>query len=104
MSTLRAAQKRPASGRLGRVTGYLMMAFGAVMGTSPPAPERALPAIELARAVCRDPEPGAVGPALARIDAALAAAEGLISAGAERAISAIGLVHGAMVIASTEPV
>jgi len=92
------------SGRLQRITGYLMMGFGAVMGTSPPAAERALGAIALARAACRDAAPGAVGPALARIDQALGAAESLIGLGGERAFQAVGLVHSAMALAATEPV
>jgi uncharacterized protein len=101
----RGAQIRPTSGRLARVGGYLMMAFGAVVGGAPPPdPTRALPAIALARAVCRDPDPGLVGPALVRIDAALAAAEQLIAAGGEQGFLAIGLVQGASAIAATEPV
>jgi hypothetical protein len=43
-----------------------------------------------------------VGPALARIDAALAAAERLIPAGEEEAVAAIGLVHCAQTVAATE--
>jgi hypothetical protein len=98
----RMAAVYPASGKLQRVSGYLMMAFGSVMGTTPPAAERALPAISLARAVCRDPDPGVAGPALARIDAALNAAEALIATGGEPAFMAVGLVHAAMAVAATE--
>jgi hypothetical protein len=63
-----------------------------------------LPGIALARGVCRDPDPGAVGPALQRIDAALAAAEQLVDAGGEQASLAIGLIMAAGAIAATEPV
>jgi hypothetical protein len=93
---------RPASGKLLRVIGYMTMAFGAVIGATPPSPANALPAIELARAACRDPDPGSAGPALARIDAALSAAEQLLHAGGDQAQLALGLVHGAMAIAGTE--
>jgi uncharacterized protein len=100
----RLARARPANGSLQRVTNYLMMGFGGVMGVTPPAIERALPGIALARTVCRDPDPGAAGPALERIDAALEAAEALIAAGEEQALSAVGLVHAALVVAATETV
>ncbi len=101
----RLPELRPRSGRLERLVGYLMMGFGAVMGGTPPAIERALPGIELARAVCRDPDPGPAGPVLERIDRALAAAQGLIAAAAGRseAFLAVGLVHASIAVASTEP-
>jgi hypothetical protein len=98
----RLSELRPRSGRLERLVGYLMMGFGAVMGATPPSIERALPGIGLARAVCRDPEPGSVGPALERIDRALAAAESLIAEGTA-AFLAVGLVHASIAVASTEP-
>jgi hypothetical protein len=97
----RLTELRPRSGRLERLVGYLMMGFGAVMGATPPSIERALPGIGLARAVCRDPEPGSAGPALERIDRALAAAESLI-AGETAAFLAVGLVHASIAVASTE--
>jgi hypothetical protein len=81
------------------------MSFGAVLGGAPPPdPARALPGIALARAVCRDPDPGTVGPPLRRIDAALAAAEQLVGSGGEQAFLAIGLIMAAGAIAATEPV
>lgn len=92
---------RPSSGRLERVVGYLLMGFGGVMGSTPPAIERVLPGIGLARAVCRDPEPGVAGPALERIDRALSSAELLISEGSEPFL-AVGLLHAAVAVASTE--
>jgi hypothetical protein len=100
----RLARARPTNGSLQRVTNYLMMGFGGVMGVTPPAIERALPGIALARTVCRDPDPGAAGPALERIDAALAAAEALIAAGEEQALTAFSLVHASLVVAATETV
>jgi uncharacterized protein len=100
----RVPQIRPASGRLLRVSAYLMMAFGAAIGAGPPPDRtRALPAIAMARAACRDPAPGIAGPALARIDALLSAAEQLIAQGEETATAAFGLVMSAGAIAATEP-
>jgi hypothetical protein len=99
----RLARVRPASGSLIRVAGYLLMGFGAVISSPPPAPARALPWIALARAVCRDPDPGAVRCALERIDDLLVAAERLITAGGEDELLAIRQVHAAATIAATEP-
>jgi GNAT superfamily N-acetyltransferase len=101
----RVAQIRPTSGRLARVSGYLLMAFAVVVGAGPPPdPERALPGLQLARAVCRDPDPGEVGPALARVDQLLAAAEQLIVQSREQAFLAVGLIMAASAIAATEPI
>jgi hypothetical protein len=101
----RLARVRPTSGSLIRVTDYLLMGFGAMIGNPPPVPARALPWIELARAVCRDPDPGDAGPALARVDGLLTAAEALIAAfdGAGDPRPAIGLIHAAATVAATEP-
>ena len=100
----RLAQVRPMSGRLGRVSNYLLMGFASAVGAGPPPdPARALPGIALARTVCRDPDPGVVGPALRRIDALLADAEQSIGAGGEPAFLAFGLVMAAGAIAATEP-
>jgi hypothetical protein len=59
--------------------------------------------IALARAVCRDPDPGTAGPALERIDGLLAAAQALTGAGGDQAYTAFGLVMAAGAIAATEP-
>jgi predicted TIM-barrel fold metal-dependent hydrolase len=100
----RVPEIRPINGRLARINGYLMMAFAAAMGSGPPPEfERGLQFIALARAVCRDPDPGAVGPALARIDELLATAEQMIAAGGEQVRAAVGLVMAGGVIAATEP-
>ena len=100
----RVAQVRPISGRLARVSGYLLMGFAAVMGLGPPPdPARALPGIALARAVCRDPDPGDVGPALARIDSLLGDAEKAIGEAGDPFL-ALGLVMAAGAIAGTEPI
>ena len=81
-----------------------MMSFAAAIGAGPPPDfSRSLPFIALARAACRDPDPGAAGPALERIDKLLCAAEELLAAGGERARTASGLVIAAGVIAATEP-
>ena len=101
----RVSQIRPTSGRLARVGAYLVMAFSAVMsGGRPPDATRGLPGIALARAACRDPDPGVVGPALERIDALLAGAESLIVEGGEDGFLAFGLIMTAGAIAATEPV
>jgi hypothetical protein len=75
-----------------------------VISTLPPDAARALQWTALARAVCRDPDPGAAGPALERIDAALAGAERLILDGGEDQLLALGLVHASAAIAATERV
>ncbi len=95
---------RAVSGRLTRLGGYLLMGFGAAMGSGPPPdPARVAPMIALARATCRDPDAGAAGPALERIDGLLAAAEQLVAQGREQAYAAFGLVMAAGAIAATEP-
>jgi uncharacterized protein len=99
----RVPEVRPVTGRLLRAATYLHMGFSAVVSADGARdPARALPWIALARTVGRDPEPGAAGPALARIDAALDAAERLITAGGRQALGAIGLMHSTMVYAATE--
>ncbi len=100
----RVAEMRRISGRLARVNGYLMMSFSAALSSGPPPNfARALPFIALARAACRDPDPGVVGPAIERIDGLLAAAEPLLAASDDRARAAVGLVMAAGMIAATEP-
>lgn len=100
----RVPEIRRISGRLGRVNAYLIMAFAAAVGSGPPPDfARGQQFIALARAVCRDPDPGVVGPVLERIDGLLSAAEPLFGSGDERAREAVGLVMAASVIAGTEP-
>jgi hypothetical protein len=100
----RVPEIRPVSGRLARVNGYVMMSFAAALGGgTPPDFTRSLPFVNLARAACRDPDPGRVGPALERIDGLLAAAEQLLEQGGESTRAAFGLVMAAGVIAATEP-
>ncbi len=99
----RVPQVRPVSGRLARVNGYLLMSFAAAMSSGPP-PEfpRSLPFLAMARAACRDPDPGPAGTALEQIDKLLSRAEQLLTAGGEPARPALGLVMAAGVIAATE--
>ena len=93
------------SGLLARVNGYVLMSFAAAIGSGPPPDfARSLPFIALARAACRDPEPGAAGPAVERIDRLLAAAELLLADGTDQARAAAGMVMAAGVIAATERV
>jgi len=99
----RVPQIRPVSGRLTRVSGYLVMSFAAAMSARPPDFTLSLPFLTLARAACRDPDPGPVGPALERIDTLLSVAEEVLTAGSEQARAAVGLVMIAGIIAATEP-
>lgn len=100
----RVPEIRAVSGRLLRVNGYAMMSFAAAISAgTPPDFTRSLPSIALARAACRDPEPGPAGPALARIDGLLASAEQILSGGGDDARLGLGLVMAAAVIAATEP-
>jgi hypothetical protein len=91
---------RLVNGRLARVYGYGLMAFGGFFSGGPAG---LAPAVGLARGVCRDPDPGPVGPALERIDAALAVVEELIAGPPEAATLAIGLIHASLTVAATEP-
>ncbi len=101
----RVPQVRSVNGRLSRITSYVLMSFSAVVdGGRPPDPERALPGLRFARSVCRDPDPGAIGPALERIDALLAAAEQVLAGPREQARAAFGLIMAAGAIAATERV
>jgi hypothetical protein len=99
----RLPEIRRVSGRLTRINGYVTMAFAAAISSGPPPDfARALPFVALARAVCRDPDPGPAGPALERIDGLLSAAEKAVTAGGEDLRAAVGLVMAAAVIAATE--
>jgi hypothetical protein len=102
----RVPEIRPVDVRLTRVNGYIMMSFAAAIGSGPP-PDfgRGLQFIALARAACREPEPGSAALALERVDDLLAAAEQVLAAGEPgRARAAAGLVLAAGVIAATEPI
>jgi hypothetical protein len=100
----RIPEIRPISGRLARLGAYVMMSFAAALSSGPPPDfSRGLPFIAMARTVCRDPDPGAAGPALERIDELLCTAEQLLSAGGQEARTAVGLVMAAGAIAATEP-
>jgi predicted TIM-barrel fold metal-dependent hydrolase len=97
-----AAPRRGASitlsGRLSRVYGYASL-VGPALFTG--AVEQAHAMLDMARAACRDPQPGVDGEALATIGAALAAADALVGEdGGVRA--AIDLVYRAIVRAATE--
>lgn len=101
----RVPEIRPTSGQLARVNGYVLMAFAAALGSGPPPDfTRSVPFISLARAACRNPDPGSLGPALERIDELLSGAEQLLADGTEQARTAAGMVIAAGVIAATEPV
>jgi predicted TIM-barrel fold metal-dependent hydrolase len=98
-------QVRPVNGRLLRISGYLMMAYGGALSTDPPDVARAAEGVALARYACRDPDPGGAGAAISRIDDALAAAERILAAGdIAQAPAAISLAVAAAAVAATEPV
>jgi hypothetical protein len=78
------------------------MGFSAML-SAPPLPSRGLSWIELARGVCRDPDPGGAGPALARIDNLLNTAEELITTHDAHPRRVLRLIHAAVTIAATEP-
>jgi hypothetical protein len=100
----RVPEIRAVDVRVARVTGYIMMSFAAVMGSGPPPDlSRGLQFISLARAACRDPQPGAAAAALQRADELLGTAEQLIATDPAQARAAVGLVMAAGVIAATEP-
>jgi uncharacterized protein len=104
-TTPRLPQVRPTNGSLARVSGYLLMSFAATVSAGPPAdPARGLIGIRLARAVCRDPDPGAPRSALERIDTLLTVAEQLTLGTREHASHAFKLVMTASAIAATEPI
>ena len=100
----RLQQVRPVNGRLLRINGYLMMAFGAALTASPPDVTRAQEGVALARYACRDPDPADAGHAIRRIDDALAAAEQILATGgSEQAATAVALAVAAAAVAATEP-
>ena len=99
----RLEQVRPVNGRLLRVSGYLMMAFGAAVTATPPDLSRAQEGLALARYVCRDPDPADAACALERIDAALAAAEQILAGDEDHSALAIALAMASAAVAATEP-
>jgi uncharacterized protein len=86
------------SGRLARAYGYGSLTGPALFAG---IPEQAAAMLEMARAACRDPEPGDVGDALETIGAAFAAAATLIQS-PDGVRPAIDLVYRAIVRAATE--
>ncbi|HEY1777309.1 MAG TPA: amidohydrolase family protein [Solirubrobacteraceae bacterium] len=101
----RLPQARAVSGRLARISAYLSNAMGAITGSAPPLqPAKALPGVALARNVCRDPDPGPVGPALEWIDSLLAGVEEHATVPDQDPFLVLGLVMAAATIAATEPV
>lgn len=100
----RVPEIRPVSGRLTRIAGYVLMSFAAAIGAGPPPDfTRGAQYIALARAACRDPDPGPAGPTLERIDGLLSSAEQLLAAGPEHGRTGFGLAMASGVIAATEP-
>jgi hypothetical protein len=86
------------SGRLARVYGYASLVGPALFAG---AIEQAGAMLEMAVASCRDPEPGAVGEALATIETALSAARVILDSD-EGVRPAIDLVYRSIVRAATE--
>ncbi len=96
----RGPQDLALQGRLARAYGYGSLAGPALFAG---ASEQARGMLDLAIAVCRDPDPGPSGQALETIGAALAAARGLLDT-PDGARGAIDLLFRAMALAATEPV
>jgi predicted TIM-barrel fold metal-dependent hydrolase len=95
----RGAAEITLQGRLARAYGYGSLAGPALFGG---AIEQAQGMLDLAIAVCRDPDPGSVGEALDAIGAALMAARALLDTeGGVR--GALDLLFRAVARAATEP-
>ena len=86
------------SGRLARVYGYASLVGPAMFSG---ALDQAKAMLDMARAACRDPEPGEAAEALETIGAALAAADGLLSS-EDGVRMAIDLVYRSSIRAATE--
>jgi uncharacterized protein len=86
-------------GRLARAYGYASLAGPAMFAG---AVEQAQGMLDLAIAVCRDPDPGAVGEALDEIGAGLIAARALLES-EENLRPALDLLFRAVARAATEP-
>ena len=100
----RLPEIRSVNGRLARVNGYLMMSFAAAVSSGPPPDfTRGLPFVSLARAVCRDPDPGGVGPGAGAHRRIAFGSRGAAGRRRRGARAAVGLVMAAGVIAATEP-
>jgi hypothetical protein len=93
----RADNRLVLDARLMRLYQYGLMTFPAIMTGNV---ERALEMIDLALAVCRDPEPGEAGPVLERVAPALETAKKLIP-DPERARLATGLIFMSFNLAAT---
>jgi hypothetical protein len=98
VSAPRRSEEITFSGRLARAYGYGSLAGPALFAG---AVEQAQGMLDLAIAVCRDPEPGAVGEALDTIGAALVAARALLDA-EEGLRPALDLLFRAVSRAATE--
>jgi predicted TIM-barrel fold metal-dependent hydrolase len=95
----RGRQQLAMHSRLARAYGYGSLAGPALFAG---AAEQARGMIDLAIAVCRDPDPGPSGEALETIGAALTAARGLLDT-PNGMRAAIDLLFRAMALAATEP-
>ncbi len=98
-STPRGPKEIGLQDRLARAYGYGSLAGPALFAG---AAEQARGMLDLAIAVCRDPDPGPSGEALETIGAALTAARGLLDT-PDGARGAIDLLFRSMALAATEP-
>ncbi len=99
ISVPRGTSEITMQGRLARAYGYASLAGPALFGG---AIEQAQGMLDLAIAVCRDPEPGAAGEALETIGGALVASRALLDTEAGPR-PAIDLLFRAVAHAATEP-
>jgi hypothetical protein len=97
------AAPRPAAGSLVRKATYLMMGFGAVLSIPLLLPSRALSWIELARGLCRDPDPGGAARLWRGSTTCSTAPKQLIAAEDAHLRRVLRLIHAAVTIAATEP-
>jgi uncharacterized protein len=92
-----ADRVRATPGPLQRINGYGSMAFGAVFAGQP---AMAAEMLELAVSVCRDPEPGELGPTLDLLGATLSVGRELMREPGT-VFFATGLVHLSLAVANT---
>ncbi len=87
------------NGRLARLSGQVLLALSAVMAGNLEVHRRML---GLSLAVCRDPDPGSAGPALAQVGELISAVERLTHDQLTTRSLAVPLLHLALTVAMTD--